>query len=184
MTIMEQAAAAVRRPERAERGAQAEPLLDGGMLAGRLLAHDDLTSMTRALGRTLTMQVAILDVTGAIIAIDPPVARVGRSTIDALPVDAPIPVDGVTVARLRLARPLRPDLLDLACRLLGTALARELDRQTGRRERLGQVIDDVVHGALSDREASRKLAALGIDVERPTSVLLGAPDGGAAPLSQ
>lgn len=184
MTIMEQAAAAAHRPERAEqveRMGSAEPPVDGGVLVSRLLVHDDLASMTRALGRALAMHVAVLDVTGAIIAIDPPVTRVGSSTIDALSVDAPIAVDGVTVARLRLARPLRSDLLDLTCRVLGTALARELDRQTGRRERLGQVLDDLVQGGLSDREAHRKLAALGIDVQHPTSVLLGAPDGGSVP---
>lgn len=155
--------------------------LDGGLLAARLLVHDGLADMVRTLGREFAMHVAVVDLSGAIIAIDPPVARVGRSTIDALPVDAPIAVDGVTVARLRLARPVRADLLDLACRVLGTALARDIDRQTGRRERLGQVLDDLVCGEVSDREAARKLTAHGIDVDAPTSVLLGAPDTGPAP---
>lgn len=194
MTMMQQAAGAVRGAERAERTdrrsrhdhvpADAPPmggLLDGGLLAARLLLHDDLAGMARTLGRELAMQVAIVDIAGGIVAIDPPVARVGRGTIEALPIDAPIAVDGVTVARLRLAHPVHADLLDLACRVLGTALARDLDRQTGRRERLGQVLDDLVVGELSDREAARKLAAHGIDVEAPTSVLLGAPDAGPAP---
>lgn len=85
----------------------------------------------------------------------------------------PITVDGVPVARLETDRPsARQDLLSFAASVLGLEVARQQAVLTGRRELLGQVVEDLVHRAVPDAQARRRLSAHGIDPATAHAVVL------------
>ncbi|MEW2347208.1 helix-turn-helix domain-containing protein [Streptomyces sp. NPDC006684] len=95
----------------------------------------------------------------------------------------PITVDGVPVARLATERATaRQDLLSFAASVLGLEVARQQAVLTGRRELLGQVVEDVVHRTVPDAEARRRLAAHGIDPAVPHAVVLARVPAGPARL--
>lgn len=88
-------------------------------------------------------------------------------------VDLPVRVDGVTVARLRSERPTRhPGLASFAVNILGLELARQQAVRTGRRELLGQVLEDLVVRSQSEAEARRRLAANGIRADEGHRVVV------------
>lgn len=70
------------------------------------------------------------------------------------------------------------DLLPFAVSMVGLDLLRRQAVQQGRRERVGQIMEDVVRSALSHAEAQRRLEASGLDFASGHRVLLGDVDAG------
>jgi purine catabolism regulator len=68
--------------------------------------------------------------------------------------------------------------------MVGLELARRAAVLTGRRLLLGQVLEDVVRGAISDEEAARRLDRFGLAGSTSFSVLVGAIPGGEDRLQQ
>ncbi|MDI3402390.1 PucR family transcriptional regulator [Streptomyces cavernicola] len=95
----------------------------------------------------------------------------------------PITVDGVPVAELRTQRPTRrPDILSFASSILGLEVARHQAVLTGRRELLGQLLEDVLHRTVSDGDARRRLVAYGLAVEGQHAVVVARVGGDPARL--
>lgn len=65
------------------------------------------------------------------------------------------------------------DLLRFAVSLVGLEMLRRQAIEQGRRERIGQIMEDVVRSALSHTEAERRLIASGLDFASGHRVLLG-----------
>ena len=92
----------------------------------------------------------------------------------------PIEVDGVPVARLCTQLPTtKADVLSFAANILGLELARRQAVLTGRRELLGQVLEDVLHRTISDSDARRRLASHGVKAEDGHVVVLARVHGSA-----
>ncbi|MFF7992686.1 PucR family transcriptional regulator [Kitasatospora xanthocidica] len=96
------------------------------------------------------------------------------------PLRLPVQVDGVVAAFLclRSAGP-AADVLPYAVRLVGLELARRQAHLAGRRELVGQVVEDIVRDVITPAAAERRLAAFGLDAKAPHRVVLGclAPEG-------
>ncbi|MDH6115035.1 purine catabolism regulator [Kitasatospora sp. MAP12-15] len=105
------------------------------------------------------------------------------------PICLPVPVDGIVVAHLCL-RSIgdAADVLPFAVRLVGLELARRQSLLAGRRELVGQVLQDIVRDVIEPATAERRLEAFGLDPKRAHRVILGClapgdagrpPDAGA-----
>jgi purine catabolism regulator len=88
-----------------------------------------------------------------------------------------IEIEGVDIAYLcvRDASSATP-VIPYAAGLVGLELARRQAILTGRRELLGQVFEDLVHGVVAGPEVARKLSAHGIDPRKPSRILVGRVD--------
>jgi purine catabolism regulator len=154
-------------------------------LSRALLSGGGLTSLADALRLMLDAPVAVLDAFGAALASSPAGAAWPPLVDDDSDlVMAPIQIGGADVATLCALSPREGrDVLPYAASLVGLELARRQAQLAGRRELLGQVIEDVAASTISLSEAQRRLAAHGIDVTRPHAVVLAsAPPGAAARL--
>ncbi|MEV7598273.1 PucR family transcriptional regulator ligand-binding domain-containing protein [Kitasatospora sp. NPDC089797] len=120
---------------------------------------------------------------------------VGAAPDRAGPLRLPVRVDGTTVAFLclrpdgtapdrtaadgtapdRTAPDALPEVLPYAVRLVGLELARRQAYLAGRRELVGQVVEDVVRDVIAPATAERRLAAFGLDVRSAHRVVLGRP---------
>jgi purine catabolism regulator len=163
-------------------GAQRDLLRLHETLSRALLSGGGLESLLHALWQLVDAPVGVIDRFGTVLAAVPtgshfPRQR-GRSPKDraAAATDFPIHVGGSVVAHMTTDA--RHDVLPYAASLIGLELARRQAVLAGRRELVGQVIEDIARAALSESEAARRLAAFGIDVSRSYTVLLaGAPAG-------
>ncbi|WP_310963871.1 PucR family transcriptional regulator [Nocardioides terrisoli] len=89
----------------------------------------------------------------------------------------PIEIEQLEVAYLCMRHSSAPTpVTPFVAGLIGLELARRQAILTGRRELLGQVLDDVVHGVIAGPEVGRKLRAHGIDVAATIRVLVGSVD--------
>ncbi|HET8599529.1 MAG TPA: PucR family transcriptional regulator ligand-binding domain-containing protein [Segeticoccus sp.] len=92
---------------------------------------------------------------------------------DSEPLDLPVRLGGTTVARLRAEHPVADlGLASFAVNALGLELARRQAVRTGRRELLGQVLEDIVLRTQSASEARRRLQLNGIDATAPHRVVV------------
>ncbi|MER7014438.1 PucR family transcriptional regulator ligand-binding domain-containing protein [Saccharopolyspora sp. NPDC000359] len=141
-------------------------LLDGNGLTGllsRLHVH---------LGRA---PVAVLGVDGAVLAKFPQ---------HAAPPDPgarrPVEIDRVPVAQVCADIPAKLEsVLSFAANILGLEIARHQAVLTGRRELLGQVVEDVLEHVISDREARARLLRARVPIDEPNHVVLAVVDGPA-----
>jgi purine catabolism regulator len=140
-------------------------------LARALLSGGGLDSLLHALRQVVGAPLAVVDAYGTVLA--------GESSAAAFAVSIPVEVGGAVVARLRTGA--THDVLPYAASLVGLELARRQAVLAGRRELVGQVIEDIVRATLSEGEAVRRLATFGIDAARSHTVLLAASGREADP---
>ncbi|MFH9347989.1 PucR family transcriptional regulator [Kitasatospora sp. NPDC017646] len=156
------------------------------LLVQALLSGEGLTALLRVLRRACGSEVAVVDRHGVVLAAVP-----GRSgtlveelrTARARAVDdpdvshgplrLPVQLDGTLAAFLCL-RSVGPaaDVLPYAVRLVGLELARRQAHLAGRRELVGQVLEDIVRDVLDPAGAARRLAAFGLDPRAAHRVVL------------
>jgi purine catabolism regulator len=90
----------------------------------------------------------------------------------------PITVEHSPVAYLyALEVSKRDNLLTFAANILGLELARRQAVLNGRRELLGQIVEDVAQRTASDAQARRRLQSLGVTVDDPFHLVLAATPG-------
>jgi purine catabolism regulator len=90
------------------------------------------------------------------------------------PTAIPVQVEEAVVAYLCCRRPRRSaDVLPYAVALVGLELARRQAVLAGQRQLAGQVLEDLVRGALTTAEAERRLAAFGIKAADQHAILVG-----------
>lgn len=155
-------------------------------LSRALLSGQGLAAVVDRLRSYVGGEVAVVDRTGGVLASAPPAAawpadelaevRVEPAAVPAgaALVALPVEVEGVVVAHVCLRRPARAlDVLPYAVTLIGLELARRQAVLTGRRQLLGQVLEDVVRGLVSPVEAERRLSASGLDPAATHRVVLG-----------
>lgn len=90
---------------------------------------------------------------------------------------AEVLVDDIPVAVLHTdPAPAHEGVLPFAATVLGLELAREQAFLTGRRELLGQVLEDVLHGLASDHAARNRLRRLGVHADAPQTIVVAVLD--------
>ncbi|WP_369201581.1 PucR family transcriptional regulator [Streptomyces sp. PU-14G] len=95
----------------------------------------------------------------------------------------PVSVDDVPVAWLCAQRPSEQrELLSFATSILGLEVARHQAVLTGRRELLGQLLEDVLHRTVSEGDARRRLSSYGISPEEHHAVVVARVVGDAGRL--
>ncbi|TQF06194.1 PucR family transcriptional regulator [Kitasatospora acidiphila] len=156
------------------------------LLVQALLSGGGLTALLRILRRCSGAEAAVIDRHGTVLAAAPeradalveevraaglePAGDPGRGG----PLCLPVLVDGAVTGFLCLrAAGDAADVLPYAVRLIGLELARRQARLAGRRELVGQVLEDVVRDVIAPAAAERRLAALGLDVKAAHRVVLG-----------
>ncbi|MFD8595966.1 PucR family transcriptional regulator ligand-binding domain-containing protein [Kitasatospora sp. NPDC059646] len=157
------------------------------LLVRALLEGGGLTALLRALHRIYGSEVAVVDRHGALLAAAPGPCNALLDELQAGPaspeapdrtglVRLPVRVDGTLAAQLCLRSADPAELLPYAARLVGLELARRQAYLAGRRELVGQVVEDVVRDVIAPAAAERRLAAFGLDPTRSHRVVLGCPD--------
>ena len=154
-------------------------------LGEALLRDEGVRGLVDRLAAALGRGVALVDLRGNMLAVAParsawPVDalrgwRPGHESTELAQISVRPVTLGEDVVALLCVRdvPVDDELTAFAAGLISADIARRQADAAGRRELLGQVIDDVIRGMLSEREGERRLAALGIDRERPLHVLVG-----------
>lgn len=140
-------------------------------LAQALLSGQGLSALVRMLHRMTRARISLVDVNGVSHAAAPASGAAGSDDQVTLPIE----VDGTVVAFLCAAdmKDAASDVLPFAVRLIGLELARRRSFLAGRRELAGQVVDDLIRDVISPAAAERRLAAFGVDLRLPHSVILG-----------
>ncbi|MFF9479495.1 PucR family transcriptional regulator [Streptomyces sp. NPDC014733] len=154
-------------------------------LVRELLSGHGLRGMLRRLHRELGAgPVAVVEPGGRVLARHPaPSRRADAEEPERAGTSVPVLVDGVPVAELRTRRPTpRQDILSFATSILGLEVARHQAVLTGRRELLGQVLEDVLHRTVSDGDARRRLASYGLAADGPHTVVVARVGGDPARL--
>jgi purine catabolism regulator len=159
-------------------------------LARALLSGLGLPTLVDVLRGFVGGDVGVVDHLGSVLASAPaattwPVEQILQvraeptDVVAAVPLVAlPVVVEGAAVAHLCLRRPSGAlDVLPYAVSLVGLELARRQAVLTGRRQLLGQIVEDVVRGVVAPAEAERRLAASGLDVGASHRVVLGEVGG-------
>lgn len=148
-------------------------------LVADLLSGGGLDALLRRLHTSLRAgTVSLVEPDGRVLARHPRRAgaavRPGdRDGAGGSPVDLAVRVGGATVARLRTEQATPdPGLASFAVNILGLELARRQAVRTGRRELLGQVLEDVVLRTRSDSESRTRLRLNGIDVSEAHRVVV------------
>ncbi|MFD7455260.1 PucR family transcriptional regulator [Kitasatospora sp. NPDC059827] len=162
------------------------------LLVQALLGGEGLPALLRVLRRACGSEVAVVDRHGVVLAASPErsealfaeLRAAGRPGAPAAgPLRLPVQVDGTVAACLclRSAGP-AADVLPYAVRLVGLELARRQAHLAGRRELVGQVVEDIVRDVIAPATAERRLAAFGLDPRAAHRVVLGrlAPEGSGA----
>ena len=159
-------------------------------LASVLLRGGGLESMIRQLGKLVSGPVGVVDSHGRILASVPdsaswPIERIlhlrdGISEPDQERLTvAPIEVDGDLVGFLcvRADDPtFNLHTIPYATTLIALELARRQAELTGRRELVGQVLEDLLAQRVPDEGVARRLTAFGVDLEKPIAVIAAALD--------
>lgn len=145
-------------------------------LVRALLAGNGLNGLLSRLyvhlGRT---PVAVVGMDGVVQAKFPQRAALPDSTVH-----RPVVIDQVPVAQVRADIPAQfESVLSFAANILGLEIARHQAVLTGRRELLGQVVEDVLEHVISDREGRDRLAHAQVPIGEPTHVVLAAVAGPA-----
>jgi purine catabolism regulator len=165
-----------------------------GELTRVLLGELGLEAMLLRLSQLTGAECAVVDRRGELLAAQPPkseweplaaLRRCATAHVSAVTV-TPIAIEQLEVAYLCMRHrqaetPVTP-VTPFVAGLIGLELARRQAILTGRRELLGQVIDDIVHGAITGPEVARKLRAHGIDPGVALWVLVGRVDADAQKL--
>ncbi len=160
-------------------------------LVRELLSGHGLRGMLRRLHRELGAgPVAVVEPGGRVLARHPAPSRrpdtrpaADGRTPESAGTSVPVLVDGVPVAELRTGRPTpRHDILSFATSILGLEVARHQAVLTGRRELLGQVLEDVLHRTVPDGDARRRLASYGLTADGPHTVVVARVGGDPARL--
>ncbi|MET9379977.1 PucR family transcriptional regulator ligand-binding domain-containing protein [Streptomyces sp. NPDC002928] len=148
-------------------------------LVQELLSGGGLPGLLRRVHRQLGAgAVAVVEPDGRVLATHPARTRWNRADEGGRPPVAaaaylPIAVDGVPVAWLCTQRATpRQDVLSFAANILGLEVARHQAVLTGRRELLGQVLEDVLHRTISESDARRRLAAHGLTLDGACAVVV------------
>ncbi|HSF27340.1 MAG TPA: PucR family transcriptional regulator ligand-binding domain-containing protein [Actinomycetes bacterium] len=162
-------------------------------LSRALLSGQGLSTVVDVLRGFVGGDVGVVDHIGSVLASAPattgwPVEQIATVRADPTAVVAgtplaalPVEVDKTVVAHLCLRHPVDSlDVLPYAVSLVGLELARRQAVLTGRRELLGQVVEDLVKGVVAPAEAERRLAAAGLDPAASHRVVLGEVDGDEA----
>jgi purine catabolism regulator len=152
-------------------------------LVKELLSHNGLRGLLRRLHRELHCgAVTVLAADGRVID-GYPARDDHRSAHVADPRGAasvPIVVDDVPVATLCTQEPTTsPEVLAFAATILGLEVARQQAVLTGRRELLGQVLEDVLHRTASEADAKRRLATYGIAADAEHAMVVARVSGTA-----
>lgn len=152
------------------------------VLARALLSGSGLSALVASLHAMVGAPVMVVDRQGAILASSParaawPIEQIlrspGTAAADTGLTVVPVDVENSVVAHLVTRRPDHDqDVLPYAVALVGLELARVQAVLAGRRQLAGQVIEDLVRGAIPAADAERRLAAFGIQPDRPHAVLL------------
>ncbi|MGW2248627.1 PucR family transcriptional regulator [Kitasatospora sp. NPDC001660] len=161
------------------------------LLLQSLLNGEGLAALLRVLRRTCGSEVAVVDRHGTVLAAAPErsdalaeeLRRAGPSSPGEHdgPLRLPVQVDGTVAAFLCLrSAGHAADVLPHAVGLVGLELARRQAHLAGRRELVGQVVEDIVRDVIAPAAAERRLDAFGLDAKAAHRVVLGrlAPDGG------
>ncbi|MFD7293990.1 PucR family transcriptional regulator [Streptomyces sp. NPDC059897] len=153
-------------------------------LVRELLSGHGLRGLLRRLHRELVAgPVAVVEAGGHVLARHPASSRWPDTATVGTGESLPVVVDGVPVAELRTQQPTRrQDILSFATSILGLEVARHQAVLTGRRELLGQLLEDVLHRTVSDGDARRRLASHGLATEGLHAVVVARVDGDPARL--
>ncbi|WP_205862843.1 PucR family transcriptional regulator [Planosporangium thailandense] len=150
-----------------------------------LLAGGGLRGLLRRLHAQLDAgTVAVLEPDGRLVAKHPAASRWSGHPGPAPengegPVELPIMLGDIPVALLRTERATRhTGLVSFAANLFGLEFARQQAVRTGRREMLGQVIEDIVLRARSEPDARRSLALHGVTADSRYRVVVAQPATG------
>ncbi|MGH3320944.1 MAG: PucR family transcriptional regulator [Streptosporangiaceae bacterium] len=158
---------------------------DHDTLARTLLTGQGLRALVRMLRRMVDAPVCVVDYHGTVLASAPdraawPIEQILRTgadrTDEELPaiLVRPVEIDGRLVAFLCVRRTAaRLDVAPYAVSLVGLELARRQAVLRGRRELVGQVVEDIVRGAISAHEGARRLAPYGFSPGDRHAVVLG-----------
>ncbi|MGW0953489.1 PucR family transcriptional regulator [Streptomyces sp. NPDC001212] len=157
---------------------------DHRALADALTAERPLHALVSALHRVSGAPVAVIDLRGGVLVSVP--ARAEWSTeewVAASPASGglvaggvlrPVELEGEPVAVLcARGQDMAPALLSFAATLAGIELSRRHAILSGRRELLGQVLEDIVAGRPSEEEGARRLSEHGLDVHKPHEIVVG-----------
>ncbi|MBT8163257.1 MULTISPECIES: CdaR family transcriptional regulator [Arthrobacter] len=161
---------------------------DHRALADALTAERPLHALVRALHRISSAPVAVIDLRGGVLVSVPERAEWEAEELVAVspPADSPVAgcilrsveLEGEPVAVLAMRGQSAPaELLSFAATLAGIELSRRHAILSGRRELLGQVLEDVIAGYLGEREGARRLLDHGLDVSKPHEVVVGSAEG-------
>lgn len=153
-------------------------------LARSLLSGRGLGALVDSLHQILGAPVMVVDRQGRLLAATPasaawPIEQILSSAAtegdsSAGPTAIPVQVEEAVVAYLCCRRPRRSaDVLPYAVALVGLELARRQAVLAGQRQLAGQVLEDLVRGALTTAEAERRLATFGIKAADQHAILVG-----------
>ncbi len=137
-------------------------------LARSLLSGRGLGALVEALQRILGAPVSVVDPQGTVLA-----GAVPDGAVTVLPVE----VEDRVVASLRCGSPRRSaDVLPYAVALVGLELSRREAVLAGRRQLVGQVLEDLIRGSITTAEAERRLASFGIRAADDHALVVGTVD--------
>ena len=154
-------------------------------LGDALLHGEGVRGLVNRLSGALTRPVAVVDLRGNLLAMAPnrmqwPIdaLRGWQPDVETPHLDdihvLPITLGEEAVALLCVQGPdVDIELPKFTAGLIAADIARRQAEVAGRRELLGQVLDDIVRGLLPDREATRRLVQVGLDPSRPQRVVVG-----------
>ncbi|MER5757284.1 helix-turn-helix domain-containing protein [Streptomyces sp. NPDC002088] len=157
---------------------------DHHTLADALTAERPLHALVSALYRVSGAPVAVIDLRGGVLVSVPARAEwpteelVAASPPSGGPVAGsmlrPVELEGEPVAVLcARGQDVPPTLLSFAATLAGIELSRRHAILSGRRELLGQVLEDIIAGRPSEEEGARRLNEHGLDVHKAHEIVVG-----------
>ncbi|WP_310963880.1 PucR family transcriptional regulator [Nocardioides terrisoli] len=160
-------------------------------LTRALLGEQGLEPILLRLSQLTGSECAVIDRRGDLLASEPasvewePLSdmRARAGVIGSEVTLTPIEIERVVVAYLALRHFAMPTpVAPFVAGLIGLELARRQAILTGRRELLGEVLDDAIHEVLAGPEIARKLQAHGVGLTSTYRVLVGTADAGPTQL--